>query len=199
MSEEGDCHAKYQQCVADFTGGKVFRSTQFRAAVANDPSLLSLVGCQNTCPSPPPPPPSPPVDVPPPDLAIKLCDDTYAMNGASATCVESYPTGAVSIYYKEEWYPMYAGFWWDNDHGAAAVCQQIHPSRGYTGGVRAEWSGGGTGPWWSGGGAGPTIPYEPMYRPGICKEGDATIGSCTGGANTNGLMQSDRVARVTCS
>ena len=43
------CWTDYQACVESFGGGTVFRSDQFREALAKDPSLASLLGCENTC------------------------------------------------------------------------------------------------------------------------------------------------------
>ena len=55
--------------VAEGTGARVHTSTRFRKKLAEDPSLLKLLGCQNTCESPPPsPPPASPPSKPPPVL-----------------------------------------------------------------------------------------------------------------------------------
>merc|ERR1719506_1396437 len=58
LSEAGDdCLADYQRCITTFSGGKVFQSTAFRERLADDPSLMKLLSCQNACESPPPPSP----------------------------------------------------------------------------------------------------------------------------------------------
>ena len=69
LSEAGDdCLADYQRCITTFSGGKVFQSTAFRERLADDPSLMKLLSCQNASP-PPPSPPTPPRSPPPSPLS----------------------------------------------------------------------------------------------------------------------------------
>eukprot|EP00908_Phaeocystis_cordata_P007169 Transcript_17812.p1 GENE.Transcript_17812~~Transcript_17812.p1 ORF type:complete len:272 (-),score=54.46 Transcript_17812:36-851(-) len=87
LSEGEQCWTKYQQCIAHSTNAKIHRSTRFRKKLADDPSLLKLLGCQNTCESPPlpPPPTSPPPPSPPPPPPPLPPPAAAALNGVPIT------------------------------------------------------------------------------------------------------------------
>ena len=86
QAEVPACYEEYQQCIDAYKGAKVYRSTQFRDALEKDPSLIPLLGCQNTCASPPPPPSPSPA---PPDLVLGAELTWYALDASSTAYVTS--------------------------------------------------------------------------------------------------------------